>query len=109
VNPLRVFPLFIAGFLGMAIIRSLGDAGLQGGGKALGFLGEEQWHGLTFMVKGWSGYVLATAMTGVGLGTSFAAIKCLGVRPFCVGLLSAALVGVISTMMVLLVGPGVRF
>ena len=59
-NPLRLFPLFIVGFLGMAIIRSLGDAGLQGGGNALGFLGEGQWHGLTSMVKGWSGHILAT-------------------------------------------------
>ncbi len=40
-----------------------------------------------------SGWCLATAMAGVGLGTGLAKLRVLGWRPLCVGLAAAALVG----------------
>ncbi len=50
-------------------------------------------------------YGLATAMAGVGLGTSFKTMKGLGVKPFAVGLVSATMVGLTSIALVFLLGP----
>ncbi len=101
---LRLFPLFILGFLFMAILRSIGDIGIQGSGLAMGLWGEEQWTGITSSIKQWSGYILATAMAGVGLGTSFRSMKGLGIKPFYVGLLAAITVGVTAFVMIVLLG-----
>ena len=101
---LKLFPLFILGFLLMAILRSIGDAGLQGNGLAMGLWNSGQWANVTGGIKEWSGYILATAMAGVGLGTSFKSMKGLGIKPFYIGLFAAVLVGVVAVIMVLLLG-----
>ena len=101
---LKLFPLFILGFVFMAVLRSIGDAGVQGGDLAMGLWGEEQWAGITSGIKQWSGYILATAMAGVGLGTSFKSMKGLGIKPFYVGLFAATMVGVTAIAMVFLLG-----
>ena len=101
---LKLFPLFILGFLFMAVLRSIGDAGIQGDGLAMGLWGEEQWSGITSGIRRWSGYILATAMAGVGLGTSFRSMSGLGIKPFYVGLFSATMVGVAAIAMVFLLG-----
>jgi uncharacterized integral membrane protein (TIGR00698 family) len=100
----KLFPLFILGFLFMAGIRSIGDAGIQGGGIAMGLWNEDQWMGITKGIKEWSGYILATAMGGVGLGTSLRRMRGLGIRPFYIGLFAAILVGVVAAIMVFLLG-----
>jgi uncharacterized integral membrane protein (TIGR00698 family) len=101
---LKLFPLFILGFVFMAVLRSIGDAGIQGGGLAMGLWGEDQWVGITKGIKQWSGYILATAMAGVGLGTSFRSMQGLGIKPFYVGLVAAMMVGVTAIIMVFLLG-----
>ena len=101
---LKLFPLFILGFLFMAILRSIGDAGIQGDGLAMGLWDDGQWAGITSGIKQWSGYILATAMAGVGLGTSFRNMKGLGIKPFYVGLFAAMMVGVVAIAMVFLLG-----
>ncbi|MDP2919958.1 MAG: putative sulfate exporter family transporter [Dehalococcoidia bacterium] len=101
---LKLFPIFILGFLLLAVIRSIGDAGLQGTGMALGFWNKQEWADLTKAISQWSGYILATAMAGVGLGTSFRSMKGLGIKPFYVGFVSAAMVGVVAIVMVFLLG-----
>ena len=101
---LKLFPLFILGFIIMAIIRSIGDAGIQGSGLAMGLWNQQVWAGITGGIKQWSGYILATAMAGVGLGTSFKSMRGLGIRPFYVGLFAATMVGVAAIAMVFLLG-----
>lgn len=105
---LNLFPLFVLGFLFLAVIRSVGDAGLQQGVSAFGLWDVDSWAGITGGIKDWSGYILATAMAGVGLGTSFRSMRGLGIRPFFVGLCAAATVGVIAAIMVFWLGPLVR-
>ncbi|MBU2534673.1 MAG: putative sulfate exporter family transporter [Chloroflexi bacterium] len=105
INPLKLFPLFIIGFLVMAILRSAGDAGINSGGQAFALLTDETWKAVVVNIKQWSGYILATAMAGVGLGTSFATVRGLGIKPFYVGLFAATIVGVTSLILVLLIGP----
>ena len=101
---IKLFPIFILGFLFMAILRSVGEAGIQGSGLAMGLWSGEQWADITAGTKEWSGYILATAMAGVGLGTSFKSMKGLGIKPFYVGLFSAVLVGLVSIIMLFLLG-----
>ena len=100
----KLFPLFILGFLFMAILRSIGDAGVQGSGLAIGLWNGGQWVEVTTGITEWSGYILATAMAGVGLGTSFKSMKGLGIKPFFIGLFSAALLGVVAIIMIFLLG-----
>ncbi|MFC1943197.1 YeiH family protein [Chloroflexota bacterium] len=100
----KLFPLFILGFLFMAILRSIGDAGIQGSGLAVGLWNGGQWAEVTTGITEWSGYILATAMTGVGLGTSFKSMQGLGIKPFYIGLFSAVLVGVVAVIMIFLLG-----
>ena len=108
INPLKLFPMFILGFLAMAIIRSIGDAGIDGGGQAFAIFSSEVWSDIIHYIKQWSGYILATAMAGVGLGTSLATMKGLGIKPFYVGLFSATSVGVTSIILVLILGSHVK-
>lgn len=108
INPWKLFPLFVIGFIAMAIIRSIGDTGIENGGQALALFSSGTWSDIIHYVKQWSGYILATAMAGVGLGTSLKTMKGLGIKPFYVGLVSATIVGVTSAVLVLILGPHVQ-
>jgi len=92
----KLLPLFVVGFLALAILRSIGDAGLSGGGKALGLLSTEAWDQAVAGIKQWAGYLLVVALAGVGLNTQFRRLSRLGIKPFVVGLVAAILVGAIS-------------
>jgi len=48
--------------------------------------------------------LLAAAMAGVGLSTSFRQMKGFGIRPFYVGFVAALSVGVVGLIMVLILG-----
>lgn len=100
-----LFPVFILGFLAMAVLRSIGDAGVDGGGQAFGLFGEASWDDVTHGVRSWAEYILAAAMAGVGLGTSFGELRKLGARPFAVGMAAALAVGVASVGLVFAFGP----
>lgn len=92
---LRLFPVFILGFIAFAVVRTIGDATLDAG-SAWGVFSESQWDSLTTHVKDWAERFLAMAMAGVGLGTSIAHLRGLGMKPFYVGLAAALSVGVVS-------------
>lgn len=96
----KLIPVFILGFVMMAVIRSLGDA----------FWATPAWKNLTTQIGDvWaSRYVLGTAMAGVGLGTSFSVFRGVGMKPFVVGLVGALLVGLVGFVMALLLGPFVH-
>lgn len=110
VNVAKPFPLFVLGFLGMALFRSVGDAGVAGGaGHAFGIWSGPEWGAFTKQVGEKVAYVaLGTAMAGVGLTTSFSVFRGLGLKPLYVGAISATLVGVVSLALAALVGPFIR-
>ncbi|NNC91007.1 MAG: putative sulfate exporter family transporter [Acidimicrobiia bacterium] len=101
----QLVPVFILGFLIMAGIRSIGDAAVDSGGAAFGLFGAEVWGDLTRWIKTWAEYTLATAMAGVGLGTSITQLKGLGFKPFLVGIAAALAVGIASIGLVTVFGP----
>lgn len=98
------FPVFVLGFLGLALLRTAGDAYLAGASpealaswtRALKFLGGTA-----------ASACLATAMAAVGLSTRLGDIVRQGWRPFGVGLGAALAVGALSLGMAYLAGPWV--
>lgn len=102
---LDMIPVFILGFLGMAIVRSIGDAAVDGGGLAFGLWGEEAWGDITHGIRTLAEYTLGTAMAAVGLGTSIKQLRGLGYKPFVVGIAAALSVGVVSIGLVSVFGP----
>jgi len=102
----KLFPLFVLGFLAMAVVRSLGDAGLAARGVAFGAFDAARWSSLVKAI-GETGATaaLATAMAGVGLSTNLRAFGKMGWRPLYVGGLAAVLVAGLSLALAALVGP----
>ncbi len=95
-------PFFVFGFIAMSLLRTLGDAG---GEPFWGLLSSEAWQSAIFATTDLSKLLLTVAMASVGLGTSFARLSGLGLRPLAVGLAAATLVGGMSFVLVSLIGP----
>jgi len=105
----KFLPLFVVGFLICAAFRSLGDAGINTGGKAFGVWEGAAWKGIYGFIKQWAVNLLVLALAGVGLSTSFRVLKGLGIKPFVVGLAAAFTVGVVSSVAISLLGTLVIF
>ncbi len=90
---LQLVPLFVFGFLSLAIVRTLGDLGAAPFG---GLLSVEQWDGWIKSASSVSTWCLAVAMASVGLGTNLRRLQTLGLKPLGVGLAAALSVGVVS-------------
>jgi uncharacterized integral membrane protein (TIGR00698 family) len=94
---IRLFPVFILGFILLAMVRTVGDATLDYG-SAWGVFDKGQWKTLTTGIQTCAEQFLAMAMAGVGLGTSVAQLRGLGLKPFYVGFSAAAAVGGLSLL-----------
>lgn len=108
-NILKLLPLFVLGFISFAILRSIGDAGINIGSSAFGIWGEDAWSSLISGVRSWAANFLVVALAGVGLSTNFSSFKGLGFKPFLVGLSAALAVGVVSFIAISLLGSYVTF
>jgi len=106
VDARKLFPLFVLGFLGMAMARSIGDAALLSGGRAWGVWDAAAWKNAVKMVgETWGSAALGAAMAAVGLSTNLKALRHLGPKPFAVGALSALLVAALALALAAAVGP----
>jgi len=102
----KLFPLFVLGFLALSVVRTVGDLGLQGGGRALGVWDAASWKAIASLVGERIPVVaLGTALAGVGLGTRLAVFRGLGLRPLLVGFAAALLVAGVSLGLAALAGP----
>jgi uncharacterized integral membrane protein (TIGR00698 family) len=90
-------PGFVIGFVGMAVVRTVGDATLNSIGAAFGLLSAETWASVTKDLGD-------TAMAAVGLNTNFAVFKGVGMKPFVVGMAGALVVGAVGMVMAVLLG-----
>jgi len=93
-----MIPLFVVGFAGMSLLRTVGDQGEL----AFGFIAPDQWHAIVGYTKKTAEICLAIAMASVGLGTSIKALRSIGMKPLAVGLFSALLVGGVSASLITL-------
>ena len=102
----RLFPVFVLGFLAMAIVRSVGDAGIAAGRLAYGAWESAGWLRVTKTLgETFGAAALGTAMGGVGLSTNLRTFRAMGWRPLYVGALSAILVGLLALALAMAVGP----
>ena len=104
---LKLFPLFVLGFLGMAILRSAGDAGLHAGGGIFGLLDAQAWSAFVESAETWANRLLVIALAGVGLNTRLRSLTNLGLQPFFVGLTAALSVGFVSYLAIKLLGNSI--
>lgn len=89
-----VFPLFVLGFVGMSVLRTLGDRGP----RPFGFLAPEDWrHGLA-LAESFSAAAITAVMAAVGAQTDVSRFRRLGFRPLVVGFAAAAAVGALSIL-----------
>lgn len=99
-------PAFVVGFLAMAVARTIGDATLVSSGAAYGLWSADAWTALTNNIGDfWGSHVLlGMAMAAVGLNTSFAVFKGVGLKPFAVGLAGALAVGLVGLVTAIVFG-----
>ena len=108
-NLLKLLPLFILGFLAMAIFRTIGDATFDAGGSAFGLLAGTTWNQVITTGKSLAETLLVVALAAVGLGTNFRSIRSLGIKPFIVGLGASFSVGLVSFIAITLLGSLITF
>ena len=88
---LNIFPYFVLGFIGMIIVRNLGDQLF-----ALSSDNHEMWINLIGYLKTLATVFLTMAMAAVGISINLGELKSMGYKPFVVGLIAAVTVGIIS-------------
>ena len=106
---LKLLPMFILGFIAMAVFRSAGDAGINAGTDAFAIWNGSAWAAIISTTKTWAETLLVVAIAGVGLGTNLRSVRALGIKPFIVGLGASLSVGLISYLAITLLGGLVTF
>lgn len=105
----KFIPGFVILFLLMSVVRTIGDVTLESSGLAFKILEKESWESFYNSATGLSSnYLLAMAMASVGLSTDLSKLKSLGMRPFYIGLIAAISVGIVSFILVTILGPYIK-
>ena len=86
---LSIFPYFVLGFVGMIILRNVGDEV---------FSTNNNWIDLINLIKSSSKIFLTMAMAAIGLSTNLKDIRNMGYKPFVVGFTSMLTVGIVSIL-----------
>ncbi len=103
---LRMIPLFVIGFAACSALRTIGDHGEA----AFGFLDPDVWRQLVGFFRHAAETCLLLAMAAVGLQTSLAGLRQIGLRPFLFGLFAALVVGAVSLLLIAGLGsPALEF
>ena len=103
------FPKFVIGFLVFTAIRTIGDFGLNRDGLSFWLLYPNSWSQIIDWIKLFAGFFFILALAGVGLTTKFSKFKGLGFKPFIIGLIAALSTGLVSYLLVSLLGNLVGF
>ena len=86
---LKIFPYFVLGFVGMIIIRNIGDQIFSNNIN-------NNWIEVVDLIKASSKIFLTMAMAAIGLSTNLKDIKGMGYKPFVVGFIAMITVGIVS-------------
>jgi len=86
---LNIFPYFVLGFVGMIILRNIGDQFFISSNS-------DTWNGIIYIIKFLSKIFLTMAMAAIGLSTNLKDIKNMGYKPFIVGFIAMLTVGIVS-------------
>ena len=90
---LNIFPYFVLGFIGMIIVRNLGDQLFPIDNDNYFF-----WNKFIDYLKILATVFLTMAMAAVGISINLNELKSMGYKPFIVGLIAAITVGFISLL-----------
>ena len=88
---INIFPYFVLGFIGMIILRNIGDQFFIN-------IPNNNWENTIDIIKSSSKIFLTMAMAAIGLSTNLKDIKNMGYKPFVVGFIGMATVGVVSLL-----------
>ena len=88
---LAIFPYFVIGFVAMIILRNIGDQFFLNSYNNL-------WLETVDIVKSSSKVFLTMAMAAIGLSTNLRDLKSMGYKPFLVGFIGMATVGLVSIL-----------
>ena len=86
-----IFPFFVLGFVGMIIFRNIGD-------QTFIFQNKDEWIEIIDIIKMLSKISLTMAMAAIGLSTNLTDIKSIGLKPFVVGFIAMATVGIVCVL-----------
>ena len=101
----QAVPVFVLGFLALALLRTLGDLGDAPFGGAIT---AATWEGWIDSASALSGWLLAISMVAIGLGTDLRRIRILGARPLLVGLFAAVAVGAVAMASIHVLAPWIQ-
>ena len=88
---LAIFPYFVIGFVAMIILRNIGDQFFLNSYNNL-------WLQTVDIIKSSSKVFLTMAMAAIGLSTNLRDLKSMGYKPFLVGFIGMATVGLVSIL-----------
>ena len=88
---LSIFPYFVLGFVGMIILRNVGDEIFLNSSSV-------NWIYTIDIIKLFSKIFLTMAMAAIGLSTNLKEIKSMGYKPFVVGFIAMLTVGIVSIL-----------
>ena len=88
---LSIFPYFILGFVGMIILRNIGDQIFMSDNNS-------NWNEIIVIIKFFSKVFLTMAMAAIGLSTNLKDIRNMGYKPFVVGFIGMLTVGVVCIL-----------
>ena len=86
---ISIFPYFVLGFIGMIILRNIGDQFFIN-------ISNNNWENTIEIIKSSSKVFLTMAMAAIGLSTNLKDIKSMGFKPFLVGFIGMITVGLVS-------------
>ena len=86
---LSIFPYFVLGFVGMIVLRNIGDEL---------YTSNPNWFESINLIKLFSKISLTMAMAAIGLSTNLKDIKSMGYKPFIVGFIAMLTVGVVCIL-----------
>jgi uncharacterized integral membrane protein (TIGR00698 family) len=87
---LNIFPYFVLGFVGMIVLRNMGDEFFS--------TTNNNWIEIIGLIKASSKIFLTMAMAAIGLSTNLKDIKNMGYKPFVVGFTAMLTVGMVSIL-----------
>ena len=88
---LNIFPYFVIGFIGMILVRNIGDQVFDMNGSNY-----ETWINFIRFIKSLATIFLTMAMAAVGISINLSELRSMGYKPFVVGFIAAITVGVVS-------------
>ena len=88
---IKIFPYFVLGFVGMIILRNVGDQIFVTNNNYI-------WNETINFIKFFSKVFLTMAMAAIGLSTNLKEIRNMGYKPFAVGFIAMLTVGIVCIL-----------